>query len=255
MKRVVIIALALMGLLIPNLAFAGQAVWNQSGTHAAYIDLVEPGSYGRTVIFYEKQNDLRTRGTYFAFTAPMNREAVDPPCIDIPSLRVLEWQDDNSVIVQATNNTDSDCVQYLVFLDGSVRFHKFENLSEETNFWFQRCQDLDISDNLAFLEPEDVVWDFMPESIIISDFLNGLVNGTVEINENICPLSVAYVYTFEDLRAALDEYWSDPLPILCIHPQTGYDSDNVFVSVCGCYGYYLQVLDGKAFLVSFGGWG
>jgi hypothetical protein len=163
MKSGLLLTLGMLIILFPLPAFAGEAVWNPSGTVAAYIDFIDSQynesfyeklgvqnykrnspiyiGYGnqimfKTIFFYNKQDNNRYRGSFYCFGDSLTTEFNDGFPTTAPYLKIVKWYNDSSVLLQAS--FDYNCEKstfYRVSTSGDTAFLYAEGVSDYEKSW------------------------------------------------------------------------------------------------------------------------
>ncbi len=186
-------------LLLTSPAFAGAPLENPSGTFVAYIDYVVPGDAEasedfKTIYFYDRENNTRYRGSYYPFglTLASYPELTygDPTFtwdgggIYGANLELIRWQDDETIIVEASvtllsqSGTAGTTISALhtVSITGRTTFAEYTNRPD--------------SSSVPPSNDAGHVWDMLKEAARLDEFCRDICAEDVPINQEYAPLVV-----------------------------------------------------------------
>jgi hypothetical protein len=154
----------------PSTAIAGPAVWNPSGTVAAYVDYIhspEARQNGcpdaKMISFYDKQIDRRWRGSYFPFGVHVAYGGTG--FLIMPdSVEVVQWLDDDTVLISARYSHMDDsslgaAAEYKLSTNGLTEFVRVVPLNDEAAEYYSSWRD-----DFEEYYPEYQTWDLLDAS-------------------------------------------------------------------------------------------
>jgi len=226
MKRLLFGVLLVFLILNPLKTFAGEAVWNPSDTHAAYIDFISSETSAKTLFFYDQAENSRYRGTYHPLGTFMALTIYEiPPAATY--MRITEWVDDSTIIIECSFDDQFRLSAfYEISLDGETRYLTYaNNISDNwvssgewdyTAGWDDESWWEDLEDYSRRNE-NNIVWDGLEVSQAVEIFWTGVCNGDIPITEGNFPLTHAEEWsewqTLDDVISSLDWCCDMILPI------------------------------------------
>jgi hypothetical protein len=231
MKLRIMLALLSAALLVPQPVLASAAIWNPSGTVAAYVDVINktPNGFSKALYFYEKSSEKRYRGTYCPLASHLKPNSCDLEHNGIGEiLDIYEWLNDETVRAGATFETDEfgfkAMAVYDISTNGLTKFIRDENFIDK---YGHKCDGYESFIQFPYNPGED--WNLLEVSLACDQYLNNLCgnqNGAVDMTQYID----AHGYDYEPLTR--DQYYFDcerlPIDFILLNSHSG---DNIEVQV------------------------